>query len=144
MKLVQNPTGKLRSVTYIAQRRSSLLVKIGSTENWFWREKACRNSGIRALRAVAFISGAYGWERKLHAYLEPDHVGGEWFAPTPRVLSTITKIAANNFDPANLPEGWCVTKPFQCKASVAHWGPLPRYAQMAESVRAEAQQGAAA
>lgn len=69
-------------------------------------------------------------EIKFHAMFEPHHIGNEWFEPHQDILDAVDQINAETFDLSTLPaQGWCVTKPYQTKASLAHWGPLPRFAE---------------
>lgn len=135
--VVRGPRAVASGLTYIIQRRGDLHYKIGSTFNWTGRALTLRMAGHKDFDTIALIPGAYGVESILHAHFEPHHVGGEWFRPDGRVVDDIHRIISGTFDWSLAPEtGWCITKPFQTRASIAHWGPLPRYADLAQSVRA--------
>lgn len=131
VSIVSGPEHMASGYTYIIRRHSNGYFKIGSTYNWAGRALGLRMSGVKDFDLIALIPGAYGVEAILHAHFEPHHVGGEWFRPDVRVVDAIRKIAASEFDWSQAPaSGWCITKPFQTKASLAHWGPLPRYAEL--------------
>lgn len=124
--IVDGPRSKAPGLTYIARRQSTGTYKIGTT--WRWQNRAFdfRCIGIRDLELIALTRGA-DVELRLHAYFEPHHIGHEWF--TADIAPEVEKIRLGTFDWDALPSrGWCVTKPFQTKASLTHWGPLPRFA----------------
>ena len=118
--------GTGRETVYFVRCRETGDVKVGRSANPLWRLKNIRRDGKPCdLEVLVIYWGGSGDEIKMHAYLEPDHIGSEWFSPTKRVLGTALLIANDLFDWDLLPvEGWEITKPFQTKASLAHWGPL--------------------
>ncbi|GLI99155.1 hypothetical protein [Sphingobium sp. BS19] len=76
-----------------------------------WRTPRCANS----------------YEARFHAHFEPHHLGHEWFDPVPELLAIIDHVNAGTFrDDMIIQRGWCVTKAYQTKASIAHWGDLAR------------------
>lgn len=107
-------------------------IKIGVTGYPVWaRMFEIRRCGVRA-QALFGLTGGNQTEAALHAHFEPIHLGGEWFAPTAELTAAIAEIQAGSFDWSAIPQrGWCITKPYQTKASLAHWGPLPSYRQAA-------------
>jgi len=132
--IFDGPPGCLWGFAYFARCKDSGSIKVGATDNWHWRIKNLRyGKHGRDVEPLLFVRGGFGTERRLHAYFEPYHIGREWFRPSNTVLGSIELIRIGQFDWNELPEdGWAVTKPFQTKASIAHWGPLPQY----DSVRA--------
>lgn len=111
-------------VVYFAQCSRGGPIKIGfTTMRWAGRLAEIRRDGVRAY-PLALVLGTSSLELKFHAAFERHHLGGEWFEPVPELLEAIASLHGGTFDYSALPEGWCVTKPYQTKASLAHWGPL--------------------
>jgi hypothetical protein len=79
-------------------------VKIGHTGNLPTRLRMLMRGRVD-MAVVATLDGDQRLEDRLHALLNDDHVGGEWFAPTPAVLSVVGAAAWGLFDPSGLPEG---------------------------------------
>lgn len=115
---------------YFVQVGNEGPVKIGFTAAmWSGRISEIRTSRGKPSPLLLVRSNS-GLELKLHAMLEPYHLGGEWFTPEP-VLEIIDALKVGAFDWSALPDGWCVTKRYQTKASLRHWGELPQYGRIA-------------
>jgi hypothetical protein len=122
---VETPTPNLAGFTYFARMRGLPEIKIGQSWSPKHRLIHIRRNGISKQAYPLCVIKGGGWERRFHAAFEPYHIGNEWFEPHAVILETIIAIHAGEFDWSSLPHyGWCVTKPFQTKASLAHWGPL--------------------
>lgn len=72
--------------TYFIQRQDGP-VKIGAAVDVFQRMAALQTASPEPLRLIGvIILGGYRMERYLHGLLADDRIGGEWYAPTQRVL----------------------------------------------------------
>ena len=133
MKILTGPNTLAQGYTYFARASGDGPIKIGSTLLGFrHRQGELRWQGEKP--APILIVTGQNLELRFHAAFEPHHLGHEWFQPAPELLLAISNLHNGTFDWSTLPEhGWCVTKPFQVKASLAHWGPLPRFAALPEA-----------
>lgn len=115
---------------YFIRRPSDGQIKIGASCNVRGRLYDLSVQAGEKLELLAVYDRGvchYVTEGRFHAAFEPQHVGSEWFKPTDRLLMAISEIARGTFADDDLPKrGWCVTKSFQTKASIRHWGVLPR------------------
>lgn len=115
---------------YFIRRPSNGQIKIGASFNVQGRMYDLRVKCREQLELLAVYDRGncpHRNEARFHAKFEPQHVGGEWFEPTDAMLAIIDEVARGVFLSDALPDrGWCVTKSFQTKASIRHWGVLPR------------------
>ncbi len=111
-------------IIYFARHSLDGPIKIGYSWMWAGRLRELRDGRGGWAKPILLIRGGGRLELMFHAQFEPHHIGKEWFAPHPEIIRTIKKIRAGRFDYNSLPSGWCVTRPFQTKASLSHWGPL--------------------
>lgn len=77
-------------------------VKIGCSAFLAQRAKSLSTKG-RPVELLADIAGDFDVERRFHAEFRADHVGKEWFAPSPRLDSVIEQIKQGAFDIESLP-----------------------------------------
>ena len=109
---------------YFARVNQDGPVKIGfTTMRWRGRLNEIRTP-VGKPQPLLLIECGPSLELQLHALLEPHHIGREWFEPAP-AIRVADEISGGTFDWDALPAGWCVTKSYQTKASIAHWGALP-------------------
>lgn len=90
------------------------------------RDISCKlKADIHCIAEWAAPTSANSFEARFHAHFEPHHLGNEWFEPVPELLTIVAAINDGTFrDDVIIPHGWCVTKHYQTKASIAHWGHL--------------------
>lgn len=125
MTPIDGPTHDRMHCVYFARVGDLPEIKIGCSSNIRWRLQELSRNGIRrAAFPLALVRGGTQLELRFHAQFEPHHIGNEWFAPAPEILEAIVALHAGVFDFDSLPKrGWCITKPFRTRASLAHWGP---------------------
>ena len=124
--IVDSPAGHGHGYTYFAICIGKPLVKIGQASVLYRAYDVKPTFGDQSLLLLAMKGCSF--ERKFHAFLEPLHDSNEWFRLERRITSVIRDLQSNTFDFSKLPNnGWCITKAYQTKASVAHWGPLAQY-----------------
>lgn len=133
MTAVEGPVPYPYGFVYFFGVRGLPEIKIGNSAQIKCRLYETRRKGItQSAYPILLVRGGSRLEARFHAAFEPHHLGHEWFAPAPEILEAIEAIKAGVFDWSRLPDtGWCVTRRFQTKASLAHWGPLPRFAAAA-------------
>lgn len=129
MKKIQFFTRGIVEYAYFAQAKDGDPIKIGKSQDPRVRMFDLRRNGELIERLICTVKGSNfdRLEYRFHAYFEPYHMGNEWFHPVPQILDVVDEINSGTFDFGRLPErGWCITKPYQTKASIAHWGELRR------------------
>lgn len=72
---------------YFVRRGDDGPVKIGSARNVTKRLNDLQVANAEPLRLLAVYTAPARFERELHDYLAADRIGGEWFAPSERVLA---------------------------------------------------------
>lgn len=74
---------------YFAQAGEGHPIKIGSAKNVSRRIAALNTASPRRLKLICAIHGDASKERALHAELAAFRMDGEWFLPSPEVLSVV-------------------------------------------------------
>ncbi len=119
---------------YFARRADGIgPIKVGASDSARSRVE-CLGKRMRVPLVLLTSCRGGNWkELQFHALYEPYHIGGEWFEPLPAILEAVEQVATGVFDWDRCPEqGWAVTKPFQCKASISFHGRIPSRPTFAE------------
>jgi hypothetical protein len=80
-------------------------VKIGVSKTPEARLRQIQESCPFPLEIAAAMPGAFGLERRFHAYFLADHSHHEWFRSSARIGAVIEDIRASRFDVSVLPDG---------------------------------------
>jgi hypothetical protein len=89
---------------YFARDVVSGNVKIGHSYHVGRRLKALERVTGPTFTLVATMPGGRRVEGQIHALLIEDHIGNEWFRPSPRVEALMLAVADGSFDMATLPD----------------------------------------
>jgi len=86
-------------VIYFAQAPDTGAIKIGFTEQ-DPRDRVRRlgRAGDAPNRLLATFPGGYDQERRFHGLFRRDHLGGEWFRPSPLLMKLIKKLGTSDID----------------------------------------------
>jgi hypothetical protein len=78
---------------YFVQQGPDGPIKIGASRNFAKRLKTLNTSSHVPLTVLGVTAGGYELEAALHRELREHQMSGEWFQPTPEVLSAVRRYA---------------------------------------------------
>ncbi|WP_171898770.1 GIY-YIG nuclease family protein [Curtobacterium sp. UCD-KPL2560] len=81
------------AVVYFVQQGDNGPIKIGASRSFTKRLKTLRTNSPVELHVLGTFPGGFDAERDLHHELADHRLEGEWFAPSPPVLSALRRLA---------------------------------------------------